>query len=64
MRKLLLSFFAVLALSGCQENVHSDRDPEEQRYCDMVARWHADAAEGIKPKHRKGWPPFNGECSK
>jgi uncharacterized protein YcfL len=64
MRKLLLCFVASLLLAGCQEQANNDRDPEEQQYCEMVARWHADAAEGIKPKHRRGWPPFKGECPK
>lgn len=37
-------------------------DESEDRYCAMVARWHADAAAGLPPKNRNGWPPYQGEC--
>ncbi len=52
---------AALALSGCQEGA-GKRDETEDRYCAMVARWKADAAAGVAPKNRTGWPPYQGEC--
>jgi hypothetical protein len=51
----------VLALSGCQEGA-GKRDETEARYCAMVARWNSDAAAGVAPKNRTGWPPYQGEC--
>lgn len=51
---------AAIALSGCQEPTNLDES--EERYCEMVARWKADAAAGVAPKNRTGWPPYQGEC--
>lgn len=31
-------------------------------YCSMVQYWENDAAKGIEPEHRIGWPPFRGPC--
>jgi len=59
--KWLVGLAMGLALAGCQEGARK-RDESEDRYCAMVARWKADAAAGVAPKNRTGWPPFNGEC--
>lgn len=31
-------------------------------YCEMVAIWDADAARGVPPAQRNGWPPYEGRC--
>lgn len=35
-----------------------DAERQEQEYCDMVALYKADAAAGIAPDNRRGWPEF------
>lgn len=58
MRKLAIVLMAAMAMAGCNDQP----DPQQVQYCEMVARWHADAAAGIPPKSRTGWPPYQGEC--
>lgn len=56
-------FFLILVLFGIAG--HFDRVSEEEDralYCEMVAIWHSDAARGIAPEDRSGWPPYQGEC--
>jgi len=57
--KLIVCCVAAVVLTACQDG---KRDETEARYCEMVARWHADEAAGIPPKSRNGWPPYQGEC--
>lgn len=35
---------------------------DQSFYCAMVQYWEMDAAKGIPPEERIGWPPFRGEC--
>lgn len=58
MRKLLLIALLASSVSACKD----EPDPQQVQYCEMVARWHADAAAGVSPKNRTGWPPYQGEC--
>ena len=37
-----------------------DAERSQSAYCEMVALWDKDAALGIAPEQRKGWPPFDG----
>lgn len=39
-----------------------DADAQHANYCSMVATWHAEAAKGVHPNDRAGWPPYDGEC--
>lgn len=54
----LLLAFAALALAGTMDA--QDAENSHQQYCEMVALWDADAARGIAPEQRRGWPPFDG----
>lgn len=58
MHKLLLIALLAASVSACKD----EPDPQQVQYCAMVERWHADAAAGIPPKNRTGWPPYQGEC--
>lgn len=58
MSKYILILCAVMTLTACTE----EQDPQEEQYCSMVKRWKLDAAAGVAPKNRTGWPPFKGEC--
>lgn len=59
MKKIIFALCVTFVLAGCNQ----EQDPEEARYCEMVSRWKLDAAAGIQPKHRTGWPPYKGECN-
>lgn len=59
--RVVLGVGVLCAVVGCDAK-GGGVDPEEARYCGMVARWKADAAAGIAPKNRTGWPPYQGEC--
>lgn len=37
-----------------------DAENSHREYCSMVALWDADAAQGVAPEQRAGWPPFDG----
>lgn len=39
---------------------------QQDQYCEMVSIWKADAARGIAPEQRNGWPPYQGDefCQK
>lgn len=52
---LALGIWAGVSTADAQdaENAH-------QQYCEMVAQWDKDAAMGIAPEQRKGWPPYDG----
>lgn len=54
----LLLTFAALALAGTMDAQDAERS--QSTYCEMVALWDADAAQGIAPEQRTGWPPFDG----
>lgn len=54
----LLLLFAALALAGTMDAQDAER--AQSTYCEMVAQWDKDAALGIAPERRKGWPPFDG----
>ena len=41
-----------------------DADAQHTNYCSMVGVWHAEAAKGVQPNNRTGWPPYDGECTK
>lgn len=64
MAKTLMAFLACVVLAGCNTKDNNAMDDDEAQYCRMVEIWKDDAAHGIKPNHRRGWPPFNGECTK
>jgi hypothetical protein len=36
---------------------------QETLYCESVRLWENDAARGVAPEHRAGWPPFNPDVS-
>lgn len=52
---LLLVFAALVGAMDAQ-----DAERSQSTYCEMVAQWDKDAAMGISPEHRAGWPPYDG----
>lgn len=54
----LLLVFAALGLTGSMDAKDAER--AQETYCEMLELWDADAALGIAPEHRRGWPPFDG----
>lgn len=53
--------FVLLGIVG-----QSDYEEAIQRnnlYCEMKQLWEADAARGVAPEDRAGWPPFNPDIS-
>lgn len=58
---LLIVFAALAGTMDAQEAESSHR-----QYCEMVAQWDKDAALGIAPEQRSGWPPYDGrdKCNK
>ena len=52
----LLLVFAAMALVGTMDA--QDAEHNHQHYCEMVAQWDKDAALGIAPEKRTGWPDF------
>lgn len=54
----LLLAITALALAGTMDAQDAERS--QDKYCEMVALWDADAALGIAPEQRTGWPPYNG----
>lgn len=55
---LLLVALAALALVGMMDA--QEADSSHQLYCEMVEQWDKDAALGIAPEQRTGWPPYDG----
>lgn len=55
---ILLLALAALALVGTMDAQDAERS--HQQYCEMVAQWDKDAALGIAPEQRAGWPPYDG----
>lgn len=55
---LLLVALVALALAGLIDA--QEADSSRQLYCEMVAQWDKDAALGIAPEQRTGWPPYDG----
>lgn len=51
---------AAFLIVGSMERGQIDEDAA--RYCRMTAIWAEDAAAGVAPEQRSGWPPFRGEC--
>lgn len=47
----------LLVVSDLQE---LDEQKAHNTYCDMVRLWDQDAALGIRPDDRRGWPAFKG----
>lgn len=54
----LLLVFAALALAGTMDA--QEAESSHQHYCEMVAQWDKDAALGVAPEQRAGWPPYDG----
>ena len=54
----LLLATTALALAGAMDA--QDAENSHHQYCEMVALWDADAALGIAPEKRTGWPPYDG----
>lgn len=55
---LTVLLLVALALNGTMEAQEAESSNSE--YCEMVAMWDKDAAIGITPEQRTGWPPYNG----
>lgn len=61
---LLLAFAFFLAGEALLN--HWDRQERAsavQQYCQMTDIWKQEAAKGIAPKWRNGWPPIHGFCN-
>ena len=54
----LLLVFAAFGLAGNMDA--QDAENGRRAYCEMVAQWDSDAALGIAPDQRNGWPPYDG----
>jgi hypothetical protein len=57
---ILAALVIILFAYASQQDYETER-VERQRYCEMVALWEADIH--LPPEQRRGWPPYEGECS-
>jgi hypothetical protein len=55
----VFGFLLLIGIAGQSDYEEAVR--QEQHYCDMVRLWEMDAAKGIAPDQRAGWPPYKGE---
>lgn len=55
---VLILAVAALVLDGMIDTQEVERS--HRQYCKMVAQWDKDAALGVAPERRTGWPPYNG----
>ena len=62
MRAAIAAIAVATMLAIASAMAPAERDHEWLRYCEMVTLWEADAAAGIAPEHRAGWPPYRGQC--
>lgn len=61
-RLALLALFVLFILMGIAgQSDHEHAIEQENMYCEMVKIWEDDAARGVRPEDRAGWPPFKGE---
>jgi hypothetical protein len=51
-----LVFVVLIVLAAWLNHDANDGDV----YCEMVALWRADAAQGVPHADRHGWPPYRG----
>ena len=57
-----VGFALLLALVGIAgQSDYEDAIAQDKAYCEMVRIWEEDAARGVPPENRAGWPPFKGE---
>lgn len=63
MALLALAVAAILALFGLTGQGDAEAAQKQRaQYCQMVAIWEADKAQGVEPEYRNGWPPYEGDC--
>lgn len=55
--RILAAIAALLILSGCEFGPMPATD--DPSYCDMVEIWNAEAAAGVPPEQRRGWPDYD-----
>jgi len=57
-----VGFAFLLVLMGIAgQSDYEDAVMQEKAYCEMVRIWEDDAARGVPPENRAGWPPYKGE---
>lgn len=55
---MIAGMLLALALVGTMDA--QDAENSHRQYCEMVALWDSDAAQGVAPEQRRGWPPYDG----
>jgi hypothetical protein len=56
---VIISVLAVWSFASGMD--YQDEVQEQSTYCEMVAIWKAEIAEGVTHENRTGWPPYKGE---
>lgn len=54
-----VGFLVIAGIAGQSDYEHEIE--QEKAYCEMVRIWEDDAARGVPPNERAGWPPYKGE---
>lgn len=64
--KLAFAWVGLIAVIGILASYLDVKQDKEDRayYCEMVALWHQDAANGVQAEQRNGWPNYRKlECT-
>lgn len=61
---LAVQILLVALLVWTSSEDYKDEQQTSLQYCEQVQIWLDDEARGVPLEHRKGWPPFRGECDK
>lgn len=56
----LAGALVLTAASAAFDSAPTEAQHSAARYCDMVDRWRAEAANGVPPERRSGWPDYRG----
>lgn len=63
MKNIIAMIAIVTMLAIASAMAPAERDSQWELYCDMLSKWNEDAAAGIPPHRRGGWPPYRGQCN-
>lgn len=57
-RDIAIIALGIAALATIGSMDAADEAAQERHYCEMVALWQQDAAKGLPPEERGGWPNY------
>lgn len=61
MNDLLPPILVIIALAAGAMMLGDHHEASQRAiYCEMISIWDADAARGLPPSERDGWPPYRG----